>query len=250
MLGRARFQGGASGVDGAAREIDFRFAHDQGRQQAHDIIAGWHGQHSPLTQRRNEFRIWPFALQPHHEPLPPHFGDNLAVLEPLSQRLVRSMQTIEGLEDVKSSLVTAQPVLGVRINRDAASDLGVSLQQIGATLRPMLGGDDVSDWTSPDGRSFTVTVRLPAEMRNDLEVLRALSERRRLQDARADELDTSLKNLLPPEALTGTTEAAILLADAMGLVDAGATTAFLLRWDVILGASAVMIAAWLVVRRR
>ena len=42
----------------------------------------------------------------------------------------------------------------------------------------------------------------------------------------------------------------ILLADAMGLVDAGATTAFLLRWDVILGASAVMIAVWLVVRRR
>ena len=38
----------------------------------------------------------------------------------------------------------------------------------------MLGGDDVSDWTSPDGRSFTVTVRLPEEMRHDTDVLRAL----------------------------------------------------------------------------
>ncbi len=102
------------------------------------------------------------------------YGDDLNVLGPLADRLVRSLQTIDGLEDVTSSLDAAQPVLGVRINRDAASDLGVSLQQIGATLRPMLGGDDVSDWTSPDARSFTVTVRLPAEMRNDLEVLRAL----------------------------------------------------------------------------
>ncbi len=102
------------------------------------------------------------------------YGDNLDVLGPLSEQLVATMQGIAGLEDVKSSLDSAQPVLGVRINRDAASDLGVSLQQIGATLRPMLGGDDVSDWTSPDGRSFTVTVRLPAEMRNDLDVLGGL----------------------------------------------------------------------------
>ena len=102
------------------------------------------------------------------------YGDNLDVLGPLSDRLVRALQTIDGLEDVASSLDAAQPVLGVRINREAASDLGVSLQQIGATLRPMLGGDDVSDWTSPDGRSFTVTVRLPEEMRHDTDVLRAL----------------------------------------------------------------------------
>lgn len=102
------------------------------------------------------------------------YGDSLDVLGPLADRLVRQMRTIDGLEDVKSGLEGAQPVLGVRINRDAASDLGVSLQQIGATLRPMLGGEEVTDWTSPDGRNFTVNVQLPAEMRNDPEVLQAL----------------------------------------------------------------------------
>ncbi len=102
------------------------------------------------------------------------FGDNLDVLQPLANGLVRRMEGIKGLYDVTSSLDAAQPVLGVRINRDAASDLGVSLQQVGATLRPMLGGEEVTDWTSPDGRNFTVNVRLPAEMRNDLEVLRSL----------------------------------------------------------------------------
>ncbi|UPH72601.1 efflux RND transporter permease subunit [Abyssibius alkaniclasticus] len=102
------------------------------------------------------------------------YGDNFDRLGPLAERLVRALEAIDGLEDVSSSLDAAQPVLGVRINRDAASDLGVSLQQIAATLRPMLGGQDVSDWTAPDGRSFTVTVRLPADMRNDLDVLRSL----------------------------------------------------------------------------
>ena len=45
---------------------------------------------------------------------------------------------------------------------------------------------------------------------------------------RADELDTSLKNLLPPEALTGTTEAAILLADA---IEAGARMVIVADYD-------------------
>ncbi len=102
------------------------------------------------------------------------FGDSLDVLAPLADRLVRQMAGIDGLVDVESSLNAAQPVLGVRVNRDAASDLGVSLQQVGATLRPMLGGEEVSDWTAPDGRNFSVHVRLPAEMRNDLDILRAL----------------------------------------------------------------------------
>jgi len=102
------------------------------------------------------------------------FGDDLVVLGPLADGLVRSLQTIEGLEDVESSLNVAQPVLGVRVNRDAASDLGVSLQQVGATLRPMLGGEVVGDWTAPDGRNYALNVQLPLEARNDLEVLRAL----------------------------------------------------------------------------
>lgn len=46
--------------------------------------------------------------------------------------------------------------------------------------------------------------------------------------ARAEELDTSLKNLLPPEALTGTQEAAALLADA---IEAGARMVIVADYD-------------------
>ncbi len=102
------------------------------------------------------------------------YGDSLSVLAGLADQLAAKLQQIAGLEDVESSLDAAQPVLGIRIDRDLASDLGVSLQQIGAALRPMLGGESVTDWTAPDGKSYTVTVRLPQWARDDIEALGSL----------------------------------------------------------------------------
>lgn len=102
------------------------------------------------------------------------YGDDFDVLSRLSNQLSGAMAQIDGLTDIESSLTASQPVLGVRINREAASDLGVSLQQIGATLRPMLGGEEVGDWTDPLGNSFGLVVRLPETERNDREALASL----------------------------------------------------------------------------
>ncbi|UXN70825.1 efflux RND transporter permease subunit [Devosia neptuniae] len=102
------------------------------------------------------------------------YGDNFTVLDQLARQLMAKLEAIDGLIDVKSSLDDAQPVLGVRIERDRASDLGVNLQQIGATLGPMLGGEEVTDWTAPNGDNYTVTVRLPEWARDDVETLGSL----------------------------------------------------------------------------
>jgi HAE1 family hydrophobic/amphiphilic exporter-1 len=101
-------------------------------------------------------------------------GASVAVLQALSDELVRRLGTIEGLADVTSSLERAQPVLGVRVNRELASNLGVSVAQVGDALAPMLGGQTVGDWTAPDGRSYALNVQLPREMRSDVERLGAL----------------------------------------------------------------------------
>ncbi len=101
-------------------------------------------------------------------------GDSFVVLQELSDELVRRLETIDGLADVSSSLDDAQPVIGIRLNREAASDLGVTVSQVGDTIEPMLGGRTVGDWTSPDGRNYSVNVRLPREVRNDPATLRAL----------------------------------------------------------------------------
>ncbi|MBR9820604.1 MAG: efflux RND transporter permease subunit [Rhodobacteraceae bacterium] len=102
------------------------------------------------------------------------FGDNLDVLARLADELRVSMEDVEGLVDVRTSLDDPQPTVGIRIDRDAASDLGVSLGQVAGALNPMLGGSTVSEWTDPQGRSVDVTVRLPASFREDITELGAL----------------------------------------------------------------------------
>ena len=101
-------------------------------------------------------------------------GGSYTVLQPLADELVRRLQTIEGLADVTSSLEIAQPILGIRVNRDLASDLGVTLGQVGDALSPMLGGETVGDWTDPAGRTYDLNVRLPEDMRNNAEILGSL----------------------------------------------------------------------------
>lgn len=101
-------------------------------------------------------------------------GPSLDRLQPLADELVRRLQAIDGVVDVESSLELAQPVLGVRVNRDLASDQGVSMAQVGAALAPMLGGETVGDWTDPQGRTYDLNIRLPEEMRNDAALLGAL----------------------------------------------------------------------------
>ena len=101
-------------------------------------------------------------------------GGSFTVLQPLADELLRRLQTIEGLVDVSSSLELAQPILGIRVNRDLASDLGVTLGQVGDALSPMLGGESVGDWTDPTGRTYDLNVRLPEAMRNDADILGSL----------------------------------------------------------------------------
>ena len=53
----------------------------------------------------------------------------------------------------------------MRLNNDAAADLGITVQQVGATLRPLLAGDTVSYWLAPDAQNYEVNVRLAKDRR-------------------------------------------------------------------------------------
>jgi len=99
------------------------------------------------------------------------YGDSYEVLGRLSAQLTADMEKIEGLIDIKSSLDEAQPVVGITINRDLADNLGVSIAQIAATMAPLISGDDVSDWTAPNGQVYSVVVRLPDYLRNDIDAI-------------------------------------------------------------------------------
>src|SRR6476661_8473737 len=51
------------------------------------------------------------------------------------------------------------------INEFAAADLGISVQRVGATVRPLLAGETVTYWLGPDGQNYEVNVQLPREGR-------------------------------------------------------------------------------------
>ena len=102
------------------------------------------------------------------------FGEDLDVLARLSRQLADNLAANPGFADVRTSLDDPQPTIGIRIDRDAASDLGVSLAQVGQALSPMIAGQTVSDWTAPNGDSYDVLLRLPEEVRNDASRLGSL----------------------------------------------------------------------------
>jgi multidrug efflux pump subunit AcrB len=99
------------------------------------------------------------------------YGDALGTLTSLTDQLAAKLADIPGLTDVETSLQDAQPVVGIRVNRDLASEAGISLTQIGSVLQPMLSGEEVSERTSPSEETYKLVVRLPEDQRNNVDLL-------------------------------------------------------------------------------
>jgi multidrug efflux pump subunit AcrB len=72
---------------------------------------------------------------------------------------------VPGISDLETSDKAANPALSVRLNNDMAAELGITVQQVGATLRPLLAGDTVTYWLGPDGQNYEVNVQLSRDRR-------------------------------------------------------------------------------------
>ncbi len=105
-------------------------------------------------------------------------GADLKELERLSRLVMKKISDIPGLVDLDSSLKADKPTIEVDIKRDAASDLGLSVSQIAASLRTLVAGQTVGNWRAPDDQTYDVNVRLAPNARNapqDLERLPFIS---------------------------------------------------------------------------
>jgi len=101
-------------------------------------------------------------------------GPALARVQTLADGLMRRMEGIDGIGDVTSSLEDAQPILAIQVDAQKASQMGISPAQVGDALSPMLEGQDAGDWTHPDGRSYTIHLQIPEEVRDDPDALSGL----------------------------------------------------------------------------
>jgi HAE1 family hydrophobic/amphiphilic exporter-1 len=98
-------------------------------------------------------------------------GDDRAVLEKIAAELVADMRRIPGMADVASSAKEETSILSVRLKREAASDLGIGISELVGMLKPLLGGQDVTDWTDPLGETYAAVVRLPQYQRADVSAI-------------------------------------------------------------------------------
>jgi hydrophobe/amphiphile efflux-1 (HAE1) family protein len=67
-------------------------------------------------------------------------GDDLLVLQRLSQDVAQRLRGTPGLENMEASAEEATPTLSIRLDRDRAAQLGLDVATVGQTLRTALDG--------------------------------------------------------------------------------------------------------------
>jgi HAE1 family hydrophobic/amphiphilic exporter-1 len=101
-------------------------------------------------------------------------GADMGELARLNALAMEKIRTVPGLVDLDSSLKPNKPTLDVQVHRDTASDLGLSVAQIGSALRILVAGQTVGNWRAPDDQTYDVNVRLSPQARNQPQDLAAL----------------------------------------------------------------------------
>ncbi len=92
-------------------------------------------------------------------------GPNLAELQRLSEQVMARVRDVPGLVELKSTLEAKKPEYVVNVDRDLAANVGLSIGQVGAALRPVLAGEKAGNWEDETGLAHDVVVRLAPEFR-------------------------------------------------------------------------------------
>jgi HAE1 family hydrophobic/amphiphilic exporter-1 len=85
-------------------------------------------------------------------------GDDLRRLEKLSLEIEREASTIEGVVNTDSSFKLGNPELQVTIDRERASDLSVSAQEVAQVVETLVAGREVSVYRE-EGNEIDLTLR-------------------------------------------------------------------------------------------
>ncbi|QYF91683.1 efflux RND transporter permease subunit [Massilia sp. PAMC28688] len=123
-------------------------------------------------------------------------GADEAKLDAVARRLMEKVSAVKGITDMEYSQEGANPATVVKINNELASDLGVSIQQVGAALRPFVAGDQVSRWLAPDGQNYDINVQLPKSGRQKVADLADLSVASTRRDAAGNPIMVPLRQFV------------------------------------------------------
>ncbi len=91
-------------------------------------------------------------------------GPDATQLARLADEVVRRAGAIPAVAQPRTDLLVNKPQLEVRVDRDRAADLGVSVRDVATTLQILFGGLDLSTFRL-FGETYNVMVQLPADRR-------------------------------------------------------------------------------------
>ncbi|RXV69158.1 CusA/CzcA family heavy metal efflux RND transporter [Burkholderia stabilis] len=101
------------------------------------------------------------------------FGDDMAVLNQTGEQIAAALQKVSGASEVKVEQTTGLPVLTVTLDRDKLARYGVSVADLQDTVAAAVGGQKAGTLFQGD-RRFDIVVRLPDELRSDIEAIKRL----------------------------------------------------------------------------
>jgi HAE1 family hydrophobic/amphiphilic exporter-1 len=93
-------------------------------------------------------------------------GNDYGALADKAVELQRALEQRPSFDTVRLNYDTTQPELSVQIDRDKASDLGVSVETLGATLSTLLDGKELGKYYV-GGEEFSVRAQAPDGMIDD-----------------------------------------------------------------------------------
>ena len=101
------------------------------------------------------------------------YGDNLETLLELAEQIENVVAAVPGAADVRTEQVTGLPMLTITPDREKLAYYGLDIADIQDTLRIAVGGEVVGQVFEGD-RRFDLVVRLPENLRQDIEALKRL----------------------------------------------------------------------------
>lgn len=101
------------------------------------------------------------------------FGDDLDVMLKLAEQIEKIVKAVPGAADVRIEQITGLPVLSVQMNREKMARYGLNGSDVQDAINIAIGGRTTGLIFEGD-RRFELQVRLPEQIRSDIEALKRL----------------------------------------------------------------------------
>jgi cobalt-zinc-cadmium resistance protein CzcA len=101
------------------------------------------------------------------------FGDDMALMEASASEIAEVLEAIPGAADVKVEQTSGLPMLTLHIDRAKLARLGLAMADVQETVATAISGQQAGALFQGD-RRFDIVVRLPEDVRSDIEALKRL----------------------------------------------------------------------------